>query len=49
MYPTRQGTTATAMFFFSSPPLAYDRHDLDQQRQLLANAFVGEAWEVPRL
>lgn len=49
MYPTRQGTTATAMFFFRSPPLAYDRHDLDQQKQLLANAFVGEAWEVPRL
>jgi 2-polyprenyl-6-methoxyphenol hydroxylase-like FAD-dependent oxidoreductase len=49
MYPTRQGTTATAVFFFTSPPLAYDRHDLGQQKQLLARAFAGEAWEVPRL
>jgi 2-polyprenyl-6-methoxyphenol hydroxylase-like FAD-dependent oxidoreductase len=49
MYPTRQGTTATAVFFFTSPPLAYDRHDPGQQKQLLARAFAGEAWEVPRL
>jgi 2-polyprenyl-6-methoxyphenol hydroxylase-like FAD-dependent oxidoreductase len=49
MYPTRQGTTATAVFFFTSPPLAYDRHDPGQQKQLLARAFAGEAWEVARM
>jgi 2-polyprenyl-6-methoxyphenol hydroxylase-like FAD-dependent oxidoreductase len=49
MYPVRPGTQATAMFFFASPPLTYDRHDLDQQRQLLADAFAGQGWQVPRL
>jgi 2-polyprenyl-6-methoxyphenol hydroxylase-like FAD-dependent oxidoreductase len=48
LYPVR-GADARALFFFASPPLAYDRHDLDQQRQLLADAFVGAGWEVPRL
>jgi 2-polyprenyl-6-methoxyphenol hydroxylase-like FAD-dependent oxidoreductase len=37
------------VLFFASPPLAYDRHDLDQQRRLLSVAFAGEGWEVPRL
>jgi 2-polyprenyl-6-methoxyphenol hydroxylase-like FAD-dependent oxidoreductase len=49
LYPVRQGTQATAIFFFASPPLAYDRHDLQQQKQLLAEAFAGEGWEIPRL
>jgi 2-polyprenyl-6-methoxyphenol hydroxylase-like FAD-dependent oxidoreductase len=49
IYPARRGTEARAVFFFASPPLAYDRHDLDQQKQLLADAFAGEGWEVPRL
>jgi 2-polyprenyl-6-methoxyphenol hydroxylase-like FAD-dependent oxidoreductase len=49
IYPVRQGTQATAMFFFTSPPLTYDRHDLDQQKQLLADAFAGQGWQVPRL
>jgi 2-polyprenyl-6-methoxyphenol hydroxylase-like FAD-dependent oxidoreductase len=49
MYPTRQSTQATAVFFFASPPLAYDRHDLWQQKRLLADAFAGQGWEVPRL
>jgi 2-polyprenyl-6-methoxyphenol hydroxylase-like FAD-dependent oxidoreductase len=45
----RRGTEARAVLFFASPPLAYDRRDLDQQRQLLADAFAGAGWEVPRL
>lgn len=49
IYPVRRGTGARAVLFFASPPLAYDRRDLDQQRQLLADAFVGAGWEVPRL
>ena len=49
MYPVRHGARATAIFFFASPPLAYDRQDVRQQKQLLANAFAGEDWEVPRL
>jgi len=49
MYPARHNTEARAVFFFASPPLAYDRHDLAQQKQLLSDAFAREAWEVPRL
>jgi 2-polyprenyl-6-methoxyphenol hydroxylase-like FAD-dependent oxidoreductase len=49
MYPVRHGGEARALFFFAAPPLAYDRHDLDQQRRLLADAFAGVGWEVPRL
>jgi 2-polyprenyl-6-methoxyphenol hydroxylase-like FAD-dependent oxidoreductase len=49
IYPVRQGTRATALFFFASSPLVYDRHDPGQQKQLLAEAFAGQGWEVPRL
>jgi 2-polyprenyl-6-methoxyphenol hydroxylase-like FAD-dependent oxidoreductase len=48
-YPVRRDGEARATFFFASPPLAYDRHDLDQQKRLLAKAFAGAGWEVPRL
>jgi 2-polyprenyl-6-methoxyphenol hydroxylase-like FAD-dependent oxidoreductase len=49
IYPVRHGTRATAIFFFASPPLAYDRHNLEQQKRLLAQAFAGQGWEVPWL
>lgn len=49
LYPVRQSTEAKAEFFFASPPLRYDRRDTVQQKKLLAEAFAGEAWEVPRL
>ena len=41
--------TAKAMFTFSSPPISYDRRDLDQQKRILAERFAGVGWEVPRL
>ena len=49
VYPVRDGSEARALFFFAAPPLDHDRRDLDQQKRLLADAFAGEAWEVPRL
>ena len=49
IYPVRHSTRATAIFFFASRALAYDRHDLAQQKRLLAEAFGGQGWEVPRL
>jgi 2-polyprenyl-6-methoxyphenol hydroxylase-like FAD-dependent oxidoreductase len=49
LYPVRGTDEAKAMLYFASPPLGYDRHDLDQQRRLVAEAFAGQAWEVPRL
>lgn len=49
MYSARDNTEAKAIFYFASPPLHYDRRDSGQQRKLVAEAFVGEGWEVPRL
>jgi 2-polyprenyl-6-methoxyphenol hydroxylase-like FAD-dependent oxidoreductase len=43
--PSRAG----AMFLFSSPRLDYDRHDTERHKQLVADAFAGLGWQVPRL
>ena len=40
---------ADAVFMFRSPELAYDYQDLDQQKKLLTDAYVGEGWQVPAL
>ncbi|MEW9532596.1 FAD-dependent monooxygenase [Microbispora sp. NPDC049125] len=49
MYSTRSAADAKALFLFSSPPLAYDRRDVAQQKKLLSEIFAGQGWEVPRL
>ena len=39
-----------AFFLFKQPAkLRYDYYDVAQHKQLLAEVFAGEAWEVPRL
>lgn len=40
---------AGAFFVFAAPELTYDRHDPEQQKRLVADAFAGLGWEVPRL
>lgn len=50
VYGTRPGGGGTkALLAFASPPLAYERHDVAGQQRLLADAFEGEGWQVPRL
>jgi 2-polyprenyl-6-methoxyphenol hydroxylase-like FAD-dependent oxidoreductase len=49
MYAARANTEAKAMFYFRSEQLDYDRRDVRYQQELLADAFAGEGWEVPRL
>ena len=49
IYSTRASTDATAMFLFASPPGGSDRDDPEQQRRIVADAFAGRGWEVPRL
>jgi 2-polyprenyl-6-methoxyphenol hydroxylase-like FAD-dependent oxidoreductase len=49
LYPVRGSDQARAMFFFTSSKLEYDRHNEDEQKQLLADVFAGVGWEVPRL
>ena len=47
---TRGNQRLAAYFLFKQPtPLRYDYHDVAQHKHLLAEAFVGEGWEVPRL
>ncbi|WP_369780595.1 FAD-dependent monooxygenase [Streptomyces sp. R33] len=48
-YSTAGDAGAKAMFLFASESLDYDRHDVAQQKRMLAEAYAGEAWEVPRL
>ncbi|MEU6866790.1 FAD-dependent monooxygenase [Streptomyces sp. NPDC046876] len=45
----RDPDRAGAFFVFASPQLSYDRHDPEQQKQLVDDAFSGLGWEVPRL
>ncbi|MER5388807.1 FAD-dependent monooxygenase [Saccharopolyspora sp. NPDC002686] len=45
----RDPARAGAFAVFKSPRLDYDRHDVDQQRRLIAKAFAGVGWEAPRL
>ncbi|WP_329425157.1 FAD-dependent monooxygenase [Streptosporangium sp. NBC_01495] len=49
MYSARGNTEAKATFYFASPPLSYDRHDVEQQKKILAEAFADVGWEAPRL
>jgi 2-polyprenyl-6-methoxyphenol hydroxylase-like FAD-dependent oxidoreductase len=45
----RDPVRAGAFFVFAAPKLSYDRHDLEQQKRLIGDAFSGLGWEVPRL
>ncbi|MEV7490110.1 FAD-dependent monooxygenase [Streptomyces anulatus] len=45
----RDPARAGAFFVFAAPELTYDRHDPEQQKRLIDNAFSGLGWEVPRL
>ncbi len=49
MYTTHRAEEAKALFYFSSPELSYDFRDVTAQKQLLAQQFAGQGWEVPRL
>lgn len=49
LYPVRHNTEVRAMFYFAAPNVYVDRHDIGQQKQLVAQAFAEEGWEVPRL
>lgn len=40
---------AGAFFVFAAQELRYDRHDVARQKELVAEAFAGLGWEVPRL
>jgi 2-polyprenyl-6-methoxyphenol hydroxylase-like FAD-dependent oxidoreductase len=43
------GLKAPAFFVFASKPLDYERADIEQQKQLLIDAYRGGSWKVPEL
>jgi len=40
---------AIAFVVFASPLLDYDRHDVEQHKKLISDAFTGVRWHVPHL
>ncbi|BCK55974.1 FAD-dependent monooxygenase [Nocardia wallacei] len=48
-YSARENTEATAIFAWASDPIDFDHHDVEQQKQIVADAFAGQGWQVPRL
>lgn len=47
--PSHDAAIAKAGLAFRSEPIAYDRHDLDAQRTILAERFAGAGWECDAL
>ncbi|MEV5239436.1 FAD-dependent monooxygenase [Streptomyces cinnamoneus] len=45
----RNPETARAFFVFAADRMTYDRHDQEQQKAIVAEAFAGVGWDVPRL
>ncbi|GAA0216916.1 FAD-dependent monooxygenase [Saccharothrix mutabilis subsp. mutabilis] len=43
------GPKSPAFFVFASPELDFDRHDVEQQRRIVADAYRGGGWRVPEL
>jgi 2-polyprenyl-6-methoxyphenol hydroxylase-like FAD-dependent oxidoreductase len=49
MRPTHDRAMAKAGLAFASEPISYDRHDVDQQRRILADRFAGAGWQCDAL
>jgi hypothetical protein len=49
IYSTPHQDEARVFFAFRSSELHYSRRDIPRQKQLLAEAYAGMGWEMPRL
>lgn len=49
MRPSHDPSIAKAGLAFQSDPIEYDRHDIDEQRQILVERFAGAGWECDAL
>lgn len=49
VYSTARAADAKAAFWFSAPPLTYDRRDVEGQKDLVATQFAGLGWETAAL
>ena len=49
MRPAHDPAMAKAGLAFASEPIDYDRHDIDEQRQILVDRFAGAGWQCDAL
>ncbi|WP_232662900.1 FAD-dependent monooxygenase [Pseudonocardia sp. TRM90224] len=49
LYTARNNTETRVNMGFESEPFDYDHRDVEQQKKLIADAFAGAGWEVPRM
>ncbi|MEU7742583.1 FAD-dependent monooxygenase [Nonomuraea sp. NPDC049158] len=49
MYSARHNAEAKAVFYFGSPALDLDRHDVARQQAVLTEQFTGTGWQSDRL
>ncbi|GHO45970.1 FAD-dependent monooxygenase [Ktedonospora formicarum] len=49
VYSMGKDAEAKCVFFFFSPTLNYDYRSVEQQRQILLDAFASDGWQIPRL
>ena len=49
LYALKEGGVIAVFTFRQDNELTYDRRDTERQKQLLAEAYAGEGWQVPAL
>ena len=49
LYPVPRDSEVRATFIYPTPDVALDRHDVAQQKRLVAQAFANDGWELPQL
>lgn len=49
MYSARHNAEAKAVFYFGSPAMDLDRHDVARQQAVLTEQFTGNGWQSERL
>ncbi|MFI5611053.1 FAD-dependent monooxygenase [Amycolatopsis sp. NPDC051903] len=49
IYSSRDAETVNVGLFFRGDPRGYGRPDLQRQQEILADAYAGAGWELPRL
>ena len=49
LYSTRGNAEAIAVLYFTAPSIEHDSHNVQGQKETVAEKFAGEGWHVPQL
>ncbi|MEV6828607.1 FAD-dependent monooxygenase [Amycolatopsis sp. NPDC051102] len=49
VYSTARSADAKAAFWFTAPPMPYDRRDVEGQKAIVADRFADLGWQIPAL